>query len=76
MSTGSDTPENNKIIPFPYRRKSPPVTYDMAMKIHKLREAGMYQHQIAAHFGVNPGRVCEVLKGDRFPDLLSQGRLF
>ena len=76
MASESDTPENKTIIPFPRRRKSPPVTRDMAVMFHRLRDAGMAQHQIAAHYGVNQGRVCEVLKGDRFPDLLSQGRLF
>ena len=27
--------------------------------------SGEYQHHIAAHFGVNPGRVNEVLKGHK-----------
>ena len=29
---------------------------------------GEFQHHIAAHFGVNPGRVNEVLKGHRHPN--------
>lgn len=28
--------------------------------------AGEYQHSIAATFGVNPGRINEVLKGHKF----------
>jgi hypothetical protein len=76
MSDNDNTPKYPNLIPFPRRRKSPPVTYNMAVMIHQLRGAGLAQHQIAAHFGVNQGRVCEVLKGDRFPNLLKQGRLF
>jgi hypothetical protein len=76
MSDNDNTPKYPNLIPFPRRRKSPHVTYDMAVMIHKLREVGLFQHQIAAYFGVNPGRVCEVLKGDKYPDLLKQGSLF
>lgn len=76
MSDNENTPKFPNLIPFPRRRKSPPVTRDMAKMFHRMRDAGLAQHQIAAHYGVNQGRVCEVLKGDRFPDLLSQGRLF
>ena len=70
--------QNNsgQVVAFPRRRKSPPVTREMALLMHRLRGVGLAQHEIAAHLGVNQGRVCEVLKGRRFPDLLTQGSLF
>jgi hypothetical protein len=64
------------ISPLPRRGRSPTVTRDMAIQMHRMRERGIAQHHIAAYFGVNQGRVCEVLKGDRFPDLNPQNRLF
>ena len=40
----------------------------MAAKIKWLkRERGLYNHQIAAHFGINQGRVSEVMTGKRHP---------
>lgn len=62
--------------PVPRRGRSPAVTRDMAIEMHRMRETGIAQHHIAAFFGVNQGRVCEVLKGDTFPELDSQSRLF
>jgi len=38
------------------------VTYDEAIEVWLMSWAGHYQHAIAAHFGVNSGRVSEVLK--------------
>ncbi|RUX95821.1 MULTISPECIES: hypothetical protein [unclassified Mesorhizobium] len=38
------------------------LTFNEAIEVWKLRAAGWFQHQIAAKFGVNPGRVNEVLK--------------
>ncbi len=43
------------------------LTLDDAVDIHRLRARGMAQHTIAAAFGVNQGRVSEVLSGKRFP---------
>jgi predicted XRE-type DNA-binding protein len=39
----------------------------MAAIIKRMRAEGLYQHQIAAELGVNPGRVNEVLKGKCYP---------
>ena len=50
------------------------ITVADARKMHELSDQGLYQHQIAALFGVNQGRVCEVLKGKRFPELLDSDR--
>jgi hypothetical protein len=44
----------------PYR-----LTYDDAIDVWLRRTAGEYQHTIAASYGVNPGRVNEVLKGHK-----------
>lgn len=46
----------------PYR-----LTLDDAVDIWLRHWEGEYQHHIAASFGVNPGRINEVLKGHRFP---------
>lgn len=48
-------------------RKRPKLTASMAAQIKKLATTtGMYQHEIAAIFGINQGRVSEVLTGKRF----------
>jgi hypothetical protein len=44
----------------PYR-----LTFDDAVAVWDLHLDGVYQHKIAARFGVNPGRVNEVLKGHK-----------
>ncbi|MFA6608077.1 MAG: hypothetical protein WCS75_13870, partial [Sphingomonas sp.] len=43
------------------RYGSPPVTPEMAAKIKFLRLCGFMQHDIAARFGINQGRVSEVV---------------
>jgi hypothetical protein len=60
--------ESKRIIPFPRRRRSPPVTLEMAQHIRKLYRLGMMQHDIAAHYRINQGRVSEVVNGKRFPE--------
>lgn len=57
---------------------SPPVTPEMAAEIRYLkRHKGLYNHQIAALFGINQGRVSEVLTGKKFPTVPpAQGSLF
>ncbi len=55
------------IIPMPRKRKSPPVTPEMAAKIKTLLDTGMSQHDIAAHFRINQGRVSEINTGAKFP---------
>ncbi|MGH7097948.1 MAG: hypothetical protein ACREE4_09865, partial [Stellaceae bacterium] len=40
---------------------------DDAIQIWHRRLAGDAQHVLAAEFGVNPGRIAEVLAGKRFP---------
>lgn len=47
---------------------SPALTLRDAIEIWRMRWRGMCQHDIAAVFHVNPGRVNEVLKGKRFPN--------
>jgi hypothetical protein len=52
------------------RKSSPPVTPAMAAEIRYLKkQKGLYNHQIAALFGINQGRVSEVMTGKRFPDV-------
>ncbi|MFD1942302.1 hypothetical protein [Paradevosia shaoguanensis] len=41
------------------------LTFDDAVDIWLRHWAGEFQHNIAASYGVNPGRVNEVLKGHR-----------
>jgi len=39
------------------------LTFDDAVEIWLRHWSGEYQHHVAAKFGVNPGRVNDVLKG-------------
>jgi predicted XRE-type DNA-binding protein len=59
-------------------KASPPVTPQMAAEIRYLKlKKGLFNHQIAALFGINQGRVSEVLTGKRHPDVPpAQGSLF
>lgn len=44
------------------------LTADIAAQIKKLAiDRSLYQHEIAARFLINQGRVSEVLSGKRFP---------
>lgn len=55
------------------RRRSPKVTREMAERILYLYFIKrMLQHDIAALFRINQGRVSEVVNGLRFPDLLAK----
>ena len=52
------------------RRKTLIITCEMAAKIKGLLLKGeLLQHQIAAMFGINQGRVSEINTGKRFPVL-------
>jgi hypothetical protein len=59
-------------------KASPPVTAEMAGKIRYLKNVqGLFNHQIAAIFGINQGRVSEVITGKTFPNVPpTQGDLF
>lgn len=53
------------------KRRSPSVTPEMAKQIKRMvGDLGMLQHDVAAHFGINQGRVSEVMNGryDRSSD--------
>lgn len=56
-------------IALPRKRKSPPVTPEMAAEIKALIEAGVCQHDIAAHYKINQGRVSEIATGMKFPGI-------
>lgn len=49
------------------KNPSPKLSPDDAVQVWLRHWQGEYQHVIAASFGVNQGRVCEVLKGLRHP---------
>lgn len=57
------------IVKFPRRRRSPRVTEEMAAEIKTMLMTGMAQHDIAAHFGINQGRVSQINTGERFADV-------
>jgi hypothetical protein len=42
---------------------TPTLTFDDAVDIHLRYWSGEFQHRIAAYYGVNQGRINEVLKG-------------
>jgi hypothetical protein len=46
-------------------RRSPPVTPEMIAEMKVMYADGMAQHDIAAHFHVNQGRVSEALNSRR-----------
>jgi transcriptional regulator with XRE-family HTH domain len=59
-----------EIVPFPKKRKSPVVTPEMAAEIKALLKAGtMNQHDIAARYRVNQGRISEIKTGLKFPGI-------
>ena len=49
-------------------RRRPRLSQADAIAIWLMRWAGTYQHDIAAHFGVNQGRISEILTGKRWPE--------
>ena len=53
------------IVPFPRRKRakalSPKVTSEMAAQMRSMYAQGMAQHEIAAHFQVNQGRVSDAV---------------
>lgn len=52
------------------RKSSPPISPEMAAHIRFLiKERGLFQHQAAALVGVNQGRVSEVMRGYRHPNV-------
>ncbi len=44
------------------------LTPDDAVEVWLRHWSGEYQHNIAASYGVNPGRVNDVLKGRKHPE--------
>ncbi|NTI75996.1 hypothetical protein [Rhizobium rhizogenes] len=52
-----------------HKKRSPRVTIEMAARIKWLLSEKMMQHDIAARFGINPGRVSEIKTGRRFNDV-------
>lgn len=50
-------------------RSSPPLTAEIAAHIKRVAlDTDLAQHEIAAHLGLNQGRVSEVLNLKRFAD--------
>ena len=50
-------------------RGSPHVTPEMAAKIKHLCKQGFSQHDIAARFGINQGRVSEINTGKLYKEV-------
>ncbi len=55
------------------RRHSPRVTREMAAKIKRYLLDNLAQHDIAAMFGINQGRVSEIKNGKKFADVPAAG---
>ena len=53
---------------------SPKLTFDDASQVRLMHGGGMYQHDIAAHFAVNQGRISEILHGHTHPGSESAAR--
>lgn len=59
---------NGTIVRYPRKRKSPVVTPAIAAEIKALLRSGtMNQHDIAARYRINQGRVSEIKTGLKFP---------
>ncbi len=51
-----------ELFPRPKKRRSPPVTPELGEQIRVLyATTELAQHEIAAHFGINQGRVSEAV---------------
>lgn len=56
------------IVIYPKKRNSPVVTSAIAAEIKALLNSkAMNQHDIAAKYGINQGRVSEIKTGLKFP---------
>jgi predicted XRE-type DNA-binding protein len=55
------------------RKRSPKVTREMAAKIKRYLLENIAQHDIAALFGINQGRISEIKTGKKFPDVPAAG---
>lgn len=55
------------------RRRSPKVTREMAAKIKRYLLDNLAQHDIAAMFGINQGRISEIKQGKKFADVPMEG---
>lgn len=60
---------DGSVIIYPRKRNSPILTAPMAAKIKAMVALGMMQHDVAAHFKINQGRVSEVINGKRYPGI-------
>jgi hypothetical protein len=49
------------------RKPTNRLTFENAKEVWSRYRAGEYQHQIAAHFKVNQGRISEIITGKRHP---------
>lgn len=47
--------------------QSRPLTFEDAIEVHRLKDAGYIQSKIAAIFDTNQGRISEILNGARQP---------
>ena len=67
MSNSNSSVE--RVSSFPRRRptprRSPPVTPEMKEEMREMYAKGMAQHEIAAHFHVNQGRVSTAVNSKR-----------
>lgn len=51
------------------------LTFGDAVQVWLMRWSGMYQHDIAAHFAENQGRISEILNGHRHPGSENAARM-
>jgi len=51
------------------RKQSPKVTREMAATIKRYLLDNLAQHDIAAMFGINQGRISEIKTGRKFGDV-------
>jgi predicted XRE-type DNA-binding protein len=52
------------------KKLSKRLSLQQAKDVWQLRSSGWLQHHIAAHFGVNQGRISEILNGKSHPEAM------
>lgn len=52
------------------KKPSKRLNLQEAKEVWRLRSMGWLQHHIAAHFGVNQGRISEILTGKLHPEAI------
>lgn len=59
----------NKILIYPKKNTKQNITPEIVAEIKTLLNAGIFQHEIAARYGINQGRISEINTGIKYPNI-------